>query len=78
MTEIAMGVFARSGFQVTLLSDSCRRGIELVRRNEAPVLAGMRYAELMTRGMQALRANGELAAILKRYGLWDWKGTARP
>ncbi len=30
------------------------------------------YADILSTGMQALRASGELARILKKYGLEDW------
>jgi polar amino acid transport system substrate-binding protein len=40
----------------------------------SPKFAGAaRYAELMSEGTLALRASGELAKILDRYGLKDWK-----
>jgi polar amino acid transport system substrate-binding protein len=32
-----------------------------------------RYAEILTKEMKAMRASGELAAILGRYAVDDWK-----
>jgi polar amino acid transport system substrate-binding protein len=31
------------------------------------------YAQILSRGIQQLRASGELATILKKYGMSDWK-----
>ncbi len=31
------------------------------------------YAEILSKGMEELRKSGELAAIMKKYGLQDWK-----
>jgi polar amino acid transport system substrate-binding protein len=40
----------------------------------SPLLDGAQgYAERMSRGTEKLRASGELAAILERYGLRDWR-----
>jgi polar amino acid transport system substrate-binding protein len=35
--------------------------------------AGVKYAKLFDEGMQKLRASGKLAALLKSYGMTDWK-----
>jgi polar amino acid transport system substrate-binding protein len=34
---------------------------------------GERYAKIFDEGMRKLRASGDLAALLKRYGLAEWK-----
>jgi polar amino acid transport system substrate-binding protein len=31
------------------------------------------YAQILSKGIQQLRASGELATILKKYGMSDWK-----
>ncbi len=31
------------------------------------------YAEILTRGIEKLRKNGELSRILSKYGLTDWR-----
>jgi polar amino acid transport system substrate-binding protein len=44
----------------------------------SPLLPGAQaYAELMSRGTEKLRASGQLAEILAKYGLKDWRASQR-